>query len=225
MRPLRWIILLVPAALIGCPATDGGTPPVIHAFTADPATVRTGLSSSLTWAVTGATALRIEPGVGDVTGTTSVVVNPTTTTTYTLSASNASGEDSDQVTVSVDDTVTVQGNVIGIDGLPAPGVEVAIHAGATTTTAADGSFSVSGVEQPYTITLLHPSDPHSVTYLGLSRTDPTLVVPGAPLGQSRTASIYGTVSAGTTFPQPPDHRTQVSYGSAAVRRSVAADSG
>lgn len=199
-------------------------PPVIHAFTADPATVRTGAPSNLNWAVTRATALSLEPGVGDVTGTTGVVVNPTTTTTYTLTASNAAGAESDQVTVRVDDTVTVQGNVIGIDGLPASGVGVTVPAGATTTTAADGSFSITGVVQPYTITLLHPNDPLSVTYIGLSRTDPTLVVPGPPLGQSRTASIYGTVSAGTTFPQPPDHRTHVSYGSAAVRRSVAADS-
>lgn len=231
MRDCRWILLVASAALVACAAPEKVTPPTVHAFTADPTTVRTGEPSTLSWAVTGATSLVIEPGLGDVTGASRAVVNPTATTTYTLTASNSAGADSDEVTVSVDDTITVEGRAIGIDGLPAPGVEVAVlfagaattTAAATATTAADGSFSIPGVEQPYTLALLHPSDPYSVTYVGLSRPDPTLVVTGTPLGQSNTAGIFGTVSAGTTFPQPPDHRTQVSFGSDAVRRSVAAD--
>ena len=63
-----------------------GSGPVISSFTASPASINAGQSSTLSWTVTGATTLSIDNGVGDVTGTTSKVVSPTTTTTYTLTA-------------------------------------------------------------------------------------------------------------------------------------------
>lgn len=74
--------------------------PVISTFTATPATITSGQSSTLAWSVTGADSLSISPTVGAVTGT-SVAVSPATTTTYTLTAANASGTVTQTATVTV----------------------------------------------------------------------------------------------------------------------------
>ena len=74
--------------------------PVISAFTATPASINAGETSTLAWSVTGATSLSIDKGVGVVTGT-SKTVQPTASTTYTLTATNAAGPVTMQATVSV----------------------------------------------------------------------------------------------------------------------------
>ncbi|MDP2877227.1 MAG: fibronectin type III domain-containing protein, partial [Holophaga sp.] len=85
------------------------TTPVISAFTASPTTITAGGSSTLAWTVTGATSLSINNGVGTVTGS-SRVVTPSATTTYTLTATNASGP----VTRSAQVTVNPVGNVFHV---------------------------------------------------------------------------------------------------------------
>src|SRR6185437_12449026 len=65
--------------------------PVITSFTASPLSITSGQSSTLSWTVTGSTSITISSGIGDVTGKTSIVVSPTVTTTYTLTASNSAG--------------------------------------------------------------------------------------------------------------------------------------
>ena len=77
-----------------------GSPPTITGFTATPAKVTLGQSSTLSWAVAGSTGLVVNPGVGAVTGT-SVVVTPSTTTTYTLMATNSFGPASATATATV----------------------------------------------------------------------------------------------------------------------------
>ncbi|WLT30993.1 fibronectin type III domain-containing protein [Geothrix sp. PMB-07] len=74
--------------------------PVITAFTATPASVAPGASSSLSWTVTGATSLTIG-GLGDVTGKSAATVTPATTTTYTLTASNGGATTTAEATVVV----------------------------------------------------------------------------------------------------------------------------
>ena len=72
--------------------------PTIVSFTATPAAISAGESSVLAWDVVGATLLSIDNGVGPVVGT-STTVTPTTTTTYRLSATNATGTVTADVTV------------------------------------------------------------------------------------------------------------------------------
>jgi hypothetical protein len=68
------------------------TPPQILSFTASPATSPTGGGSvTLRWSVAGATGLSLNNGIGDVSGTTSRVVNVTNTRTFALTATNNSG--------------------------------------------------------------------------------------------------------------------------------------
>jgi peptidoglycan/xylan/chitin deacetylase (PgdA/CDA1 family) len=80
--------------------------PTIQSFTATPASIIAGQSSTLAWSTTGAVALSIDQGVGAVTGTSKSVA-PTATTTYTLSASNAAGTTTATVTVNVAPVVVV----------------------------------------------------------------------------------------------------------------------
>ena len=70
---------------------DTGPLPVVTAFSATPATVTVGKSSTLQWTVTGAATVTIDQGVGSVASASSKVVTPGQTTTYTLTAQNAGG--------------------------------------------------------------------------------------------------------------------------------------
>src|SRR5215471_1000057 len=68
-----------------------GTLPQIFSFTASPATLPTGGGVvTLRWSTAGATGLSLN-GIGDVTGTTSRMINVTSTRTFTLTATNSAG--------------------------------------------------------------------------------------------------------------------------------------
>jgi hypothetical protein len=84
--------------LVTAPSTTTVSPPVILTFTANPATIAPGGTSTLSWEVIGATQLSISPGIGPVSGT-SVAVQPATRTEYTLTASNAAGTATVRTTV------------------------------------------------------------------------------------------------------------------------------
>ncbi len=85
------------------------TAPVIGSFTATPASIAPGQSSTLSWTLSGGapTTLSIDNGVGSVLGATSMSVSPIATTTYTLTASNSGGTTTRSVTVSVTSGVTI----------------------------------------------------------------------------------------------------------------------
>jgi len=115
MRFLFFIGLCLGAAVAatGCGGGGGdsagqGPPaplPVISSFTASPASIVSGQSSTLAWSVSGATSLVINNGIGSVTGLSSRVVSPTAATTYVLTATNGAGS----VTASAIVTVSAAG--------------------------------------------------------------------------------------------------------------------
>jgi len=71
-------------------------------FSAIPASIQAGQSSTLSWVIDNATSATITPGIGSVDPKTgSVSVSPTQTTTYTLSATGANGTINSTVTVQV----------------------------------------------------------------------------------------------------------------------------
>jgi len=111
------------SAPVSATTLAAGQAPAIVSFTATPASIAVGQSSTLSWSVTGspAPALSINQGVGTVTGATSISVSPTTTTTYTLTATNGAGS------ASANSTVTV-----GTDPPPAPTNPAATATSATT---------------------------------------------------------------------------------------------
>lgn len=65
--------------------------PAILSFTANPSSIGTGGSTTLSWSTQNATSVTIDLGVGSQPASGSVSVSPTTTTTYTLTASGSSG--------------------------------------------------------------------------------------------------------------------------------------
>ena len=77
----------------------GADAPKITSFTASPDSVAVNTQTTLSWAVTNATALSIDQGVGVVTGQTSKTVTVAQATTYTLTATGAGGSATRSVTV------------------------------------------------------------------------------------------------------------------------------
>lgn len=79
-----------------------GTVPQIVQFAANPNVISQGQSTKLCWQVTGATSITIAPGVGtNLAANDCANVSPSATTTYTLTATNASGQIQANVTVTV----------------------------------------------------------------------------------------------------------------------------
>jgi len=77
--------------------------PVINYFTADPTSITAGGSSTLSWSVSDATAVTIDQAIGSVDLTGTRAVSPTTTTTYTLTASNEAGSCTKTAKVTVEE--------------------------------------------------------------------------------------------------------------------------
>jgi hypothetical protein len=97
---LTIILILIMFALInGC--SPAPSTPVITSFLADPTVIESGGTSTLTWEVSNATTVTISPGVGSVGLIGTFGVSPEETTTYMLTASNATGNVTANVTVTV----------------------------------------------------------------------------------------------------------------------------
>lgn len=75
--------------------------PVINYFKATPTIIWGSGSSTLSWSISGATSVTIDQGIGSVAPTGTCTVSLTTTTTYTLKATNAAGSLTPTVTVTV----------------------------------------------------------------------------------------------------------------------------
>jgi hypothetical protein len=80
-------------------------PARIMTFTAEPANLKPGESTLLTWATENPNGVTIEPGVGRVTPRGTVRVNPTATTTYTITVGGPNGPQTRALTVNVAGTV------------------------------------------------------------------------------------------------------------------------
>ncbi len=77
---------------------DTGGTPEINSFSAIPATIRPGQSSTLVWSAENATSVQISPGSGSLPPQGTLEVSPTATTTYTLTAFGSAGT-SEETTV------------------------------------------------------------------------------------------------------------------------------
>ena len=77
--------------------------PVLSSFSANPTNIVAGQSSTISWNISGATALSIDV-LGNVTGLTSKLVSPTQTTSYWITATNANGTTAGRLTIYVTGT-------------------------------------------------------------------------------------------------------------------------
>ena len=101
--------------------------PAITRFGTAQTQVAAGVPTMLSWSLTGATSVSIDNNIGDVTGSTWVRVNPGATTTYTLTAVNASGASWSTATLTVTGQVTYQNAFKA----PATPVSLPVHDGTT----------------------------------------------------------------------------------------------
>ncbi len=95
-------------------------PPVASSFTVSPAVITPGQSATLSWSVTGADSVRIDPSVGNVPASGSQQVSPSSTTTYMLTASNSAGIITDSTTLSVTTYLSPGSTYFGYPVYPAP---------------------------------------------------------------------------------------------------------
>ncbi len=164
--------------------------PTITSFTAAPTTVAAGQSTTLAWAVNGATSLSISPGIGAVTGS-SVSIAPAATTTYTLTATNASGSATKKVTV----TVTALPPLPVIASFTASPARITPGSSSTLTWSVTGAASVS-------IAASHGASPGTIT--GNS----TVVTPASNTAYTLTAtnsqggSVTRTINVTVVAPPP-----------------------
>jgi peptidoglycan-associated lipoprotein len=91
-----------PPAVTPAPPAPTPSAPTVAQFTAEPTSIQRGQSATLRWEISGAaTSVAINQGIGTVRNTGSQQVSPTSSTTYTLTASGPGGSVTASATVSV----------------------------------------------------------------------------------------------------------------------------
>ena len=88
---LVYVTVTTPSGASLLVITPGAIAPTVVSFTATPATVIAGQSSTLRWTTTSSASVSISGVTGTQPATGSVSVSPATTTTYTLTATGAGG--------------------------------------------------------------------------------------------------------------------------------------
>lgn len=117
--------------------------PAIASFTANPTGITTGASSTLSWTTSGASSIAITPGTfTSASATGSTTVNPSATTTYTLTATNAAGS----ITATAMVTVSAAGGALKIVTTTCPG-------GTQNTAYAGCTIAATGGSPPYTFSV------------------------------------------------------------------------
>lgn len=161
------------------------TPPasVQASLIASPTAVPEGASATLTWSTNYATSASISPGVGSVTplASGSVLVTPSVTTTYTLTANGPNGPATSQATVTVYPKPT--STLSAIPASIVEGTSTTLNWTSTNATAATINNGVGGVT---------PVPGGSVSVSPLVTTTYTLTVTGA--GGQHTSQTTVTVT-------------------------------
>ena len=205
------LILFACIGLAGCGSTTSSSSPTgkdsiptITSFTADPTSINSGTSSTLSWAAAGATSIAVTPGTFTSTSASgSTSMSPAATTTYTLTATNASGSARSTLTVTVNTaskpmissftaspTSIASGSSSTLNWTMTGATSLAIAPGTFTSTSASGSTNVSPTAATtYTLTATNASG--STT----STAKVTVTAPGGPLEIATTSCPGGTQGA------------------------------
>ncbi len=83
------------------PKVEAAERPTIHSFNTARVKIRKGQSATLSWHVSHADRISIEPDIGSVSALGSKNIKPSETTTYTLTATNSGGETVETCTVEI----------------------------------------------------------------------------------------------------------------------------
>jgi len=95
---------------------QGPTAPLaINSFNASPESIISGQRTTLSWDISGATGITIQPEIGDVGSSGSLQLSPPATITYTLIASNQAGSLISSTTITVTPAVTGKPDLVITD--------------------------------------------------------------------------------------------------------------
>jgi hypothetical protein len=148
-------------------------------FSAAPAALQPGQSSTLTWVIENATSATITPGPGNVDAKSgSVSVNPSATTTYTLAATGPGGTVNATVTVQVGAAVPGNPQIIRFEANPvsiAPGQSSTLSW--TTTGASTVTISGVGSVTPNGSTQVKPDQTTTYTLTATSADGKSVTAP------------------------------------------------
>ena len=155
-------------------------------FTANPASINAGQSSTLTWVVTNATSVTISPNIGSVDARSgSVAVSPAATTTYTLTATGATGDTTATTTVTVVGSGAGNPQILRFEANP-----LSIAPGGSSTL----SWATSGATQ-VSISGVGSVNPNGSTTVSPAQTTTYTLTATSSDGKSVTAPITVTVAA------------------------------
>jgi hypothetical protein len=104
-------------------SSQAGKHPICHSFSTSRTQIIPGQTSTLSWQVSDADRIHIEPDIGRVSGLGSRAVKPAATTTYTLVATNEAGESKITCKVEVNKQLAVQIKTIEQPAVPAEIIE------------------------------------------------------------------------------------------------------
>jgi len=88
LSKISFAVLILMFLLSGC--STNPVLPIINTFNANPTIIDFGNSITLSWEVSGADTVSIDQGIGIVTASGTIDITPSTTTTYTLTATGNS---------------------------------------------------------------------------------------------------------------------------------------
>ena len=169
--------------------TGGGTQtPTITSFTAKPATIQPGQSSTLSWNVANATSISIDNGIGTVSATGTLAVSPAATTTYKLTTTGSGGTNTQTATVTV-------------SAPPAPAISITSLSSASPTALTPLYVSTTGLNATAPVTAqFSGAGGYLVSETAIRVAADGTVVLGVPLyinpatGQTGTAPVTMTIS-------------------------------
>jgi hypothetical protein len=201
-----------PATATATVTVTAATAPSITSFTASPATIEAGSSSSLTAVFTGGTGV-VTPGNISVTSGTAVTVSPTTTTPYTLTVTPTTGTAvTAMATVTVDPVPTITSFTAGASPIEAGSSSslTAVFSGGTGVITPGNIAVISGTAvsvsptttTPYTLTVTPPVGSVTATMMATVTVDPvpTITSFGASPGTieaGSSSSLTAVFSGGT----------------------------
>jgi len=157
--------------------------------TATPMNIMQGESATLVWAPVNATSVSIAPGIGSVAMSGSTVVSPTSTTTYTITASGAAGTTAATCQVVVQVTPGTAPRIIRFTANPTTIVQ-----GATSTL-------VWQVENATTVTITPTLN--SVPLIGTGDVTPPQTTTYTLTATNNFGSVSATATVTVTPPPPP----------------------
>ena len=110
------IILFISVGLSGCneQTNEISNPMIINNFQVTPNIIQVGGTANLTWDVVGAIVVNIDNGIGTVSLNGTRIIQPEQTTTYTLTASNATHIINATTKIIVENNENTSGNRIAV---------------------------------------------------------------------------------------------------------------